>query len=666
MHEKRATSMNPRLPDILLQGLRAHQHAGDQQGAQRLYREALDMDPAHPDALHLLGVSLFQSGDIVSGIDHLRRATALRPTVAAYHMNLGNALSDSGQYEEALKVYAVAQTLSPQDSEVRFNIGNTQRRLGRLDQAVTSLDQAIELRADFFEALDLLGRVHAELGRVDLAQLCYDKVIAGAGYPGTRVRKAMLLPPVVESEENIEYLRQRLLRSLDELSATGLQLRDPLAEVGTTQFYVSYHGKSNKELNSRIAQFYLGACPDLNWTAPHCAKPRTPAGKIRVGFISRFFHEHSIGKTSHGLIEELSRADFSVVALFVPPRVDDAMSRRIAKAADESHTLPRDLAGAREAIAALELDILFYQDVGTEPFTYFLAFSRLAPVQCVSFGHPDTTGIPNMDYFISSALYETENSRRDYSEELVMLENAGTLAYYQWPPFVTDVGNRGEVGLPEGSHVYLCPQSFFKLHPRFDTIVDGILRRDPLGIVILIAPEHNDQLVALQERLRRSVGGLIGRVGVVPRRNRHEFLRLLKGADVVLDTPEFNGMNSSLEAFSCGVPVVTLAGDWQRARHTLGMYRKMEYMNCVARDVSHYVEIAVRLATDPAVRENARQTILARCGRLFEDRNIVSGFEGFFRAAIGRAMSGEFTAGGKGVSGEVTGSTKGQGDDGAA
>src|SRR5947199_133897 len=79
---------------------------------------------------------------------------------------------------------------------------------------------------------------------------------------------------------------------------------------------------------------------------------------------------------------------------------------RIPRAADSVVTVPQDLAAAREAIARLELDVLFYQDVGLEPLSYFLAFSRLAPVQLTSFGHPDTTGIPNLDYFLSSSSYE--------------------------------------------------------------------------------------------------------------------------------------------------------------------------------------------------------------------------------------------------------------------
>lgn len=61
-----------------------------------------------------------------------------------------------------------------------------------------------------------------------------------------------------------------------------------------------------------------------------------------------------------------------------------------------------DLAGVRQAIAAERLDVLFYTDIGVEPPTYFLAFARLAPVQCLTLGHPVTTGIPNMDYFLSA------------------------------------------------------------------------------------------------------------------------------------------------------------------------------------------------------------------------------------------------------------------------
>ena len=52
-----------------------------------------------------------------------------------------------------------------------------------------------------------------------------------------------------------------------------------------------------------------------------------------------------------------------------------------------------------------------------------LAAQRLAPVQCSSWGHPETSGFPTIDYFLSSELMEPRNGKDHYSEELVLLPN---------------------------------------------------------------------------------------------------------------------------------------------------------------------------------------------------------------------------------------------------
>ncbi len=64
-----------------------------------------------------------------------------------------------------------------------------------------------------------------------------------------------------------------------------------------------------------------------------------------------------------------------------------------------------------------------------DPFSYLLAFSRLAPVQCVTRGHPDTTGILNIDYFISCEDFETEGAEMQYSESLVRMTNIPNYFY---------------------------------------------------------------------------------------------------------------------------------------------------------------------------------------------------------------------------------------------
>ena len=116
------------------------------------------------------------------------------------------------------------------------------------------------------------------------------------------------------------------------------------------------------------------------------------------------------------------------VEMMAKPRSPEEMryeelTRFIRAQADTYVDLPATLPPARQRIAELGLDVLIYADLGMEGFTYSLAFSRLAPVQCAMWGHPSTSGIWAIDYFISSALAETADAQTNYTEKLVALKN---------------------------------------------------------------------------------------------------------------------------------------------------------------------------------------------------------------------------------------------------
>jgi len=96
----------------------------------------------------------------------------------------------------------------------------------------------------------------------------------------------------------------------------------------------------------------------------------------------------------------------------------------MSKQADNAMVLPEiNLAACQKAIAADKLDVLVYADIGMEPTSYFLAFSRLAHVQCVAGGHPVTSGIPSLDYWIGNDLGEAEDAQAHYNEKLVRLKS---------------------------------------------------------------------------------------------------------------------------------------------------------------------------------------------------------------------------------------------------
>jgi predicted O-linked N-acetylglucosamine transferase (SPINDLY family) len=213
------------------------------------------------------------------------------------------------------------------------------------------------------------------------------------------------------------------------------------------------------------------------------------------------------------------------------------------------------------------------------PFTYFLAFARLAPVQAVTWGHPVTTGIANIDYFVSSAPAEPAGAVRHYGERLIELP---VMSNSYARPLPLPHAARAELGLPEAGTVYLCPQSLFKLHPDFDGLLAAILARDPAGAIVLLAPAQPLHAARLLARLARHVPpAALKRVRFAPWLAYDRFLALIAAADVMLDPIVFGGGNTSYEALALGIPVVTLAGTFLRGRLTLGMYRQMGFDDLV-------------------------------------------------------------------------------------
>ncbi len=577
--------------------------------AKALYRQALEIQPS-PEAWHGLGVLAREVGALDAAAQCLANALALEP--------------DS----------PLAPDLLNEEADIL-------QQAGRLADAAARLQAACRLRPIDSVAWERLGIVQQSLGDISGASESYRHACRLAARPGARVKLATLVSPIIGSREAMEAERARVDTELDTLLADdALHLDRPTDAAMWTNFYLAFHGKNDRALQTKYAALYRRICPSLEYVAPHCVRPRRTGERIRVGLLSKFFHNHSIGRTSRGLFAGFARADFEVTAIFVAPVIDDDYSRFIRQHAERSVVVPEDLADARRLIEALELDVLFYQDIGMEPFSYFLAFSRLARVQCVSFGHPDTTGIPTMDYFVSSDLYETQAAQTHYSETLFLLRDLGSLAYYYRPPALQQGRPRASFGLAAADHLYICPQNLFKFHPDMDALIAGILRRDPDGKLVVIEGRIETWTGLLRRRWAAVMPDVLDRIVFLPRQASPDYVNLIGLADVMLDTMHFNGMNTSLEAFSVGTPVVTLPGEFQRGRHTQAMYRKMGITECVAVDAAHYVEIAVSLGSDHAYRQTVHQQIMLRNGVLFEDMEVVRQFESFFREALGRSEEG--------------------------
>jgi predicted O-linked N-acetylglucosamine transferase (SPINDLY family) len=275
-----------------------------------------------------------------------------------------------------------------------------------------------------------------------------------------------------------------------------------------------------------------------------------------------------------------------------------------------------------------------------DPYTYFLSFARLAPVQAVTWGHPDTTGIPNMDYFLSSELSEIDNAQLHYSEHLVKLRYPST--YFYPPKLPAKKFVRGDYGLPDGVTLYACPQTLFKFHPNFDAVLGNLLRRDPMGRLVLIDPGKDYRLkMILMDRFSKSFPDVVENVLFVSKMSQDKFFGLLILADALLDIPTFSGGVSSLEAFAMGAPIITWPDDFMRGRLTAAFYKQMGLTELIATDAESYVTLALRLARDADFRLRMQTDIKDNANKLFESLDAVRDIEIFFIAAYEAWRKGE-------------------------
>jgi predicted O-linked N-acetylglucosamine transferase (SPINDLY family) len=667
----RAIDIDPRNADALYVLGRVYKVAGQLELAEASYAKAADSRPDDADLLTSLGIVLRERGRLDAAIDVYQRALRIRPDHPQANHNLANALSARGSVDEAQKIYDRSEALLTRQVEAMRAAALNSLRDNRVADALANLEQIVNAFPRVAAAILSEAEFEVELAKRHLGSArlkyaeeivrrdpnCFDAVelarcisIGGGLYERalryselayqlvpsdtTKLEEKLVLPAIYESQSDIAAARSRYSANLDEILHSDMHVGNPDGMLGVMSFYLAYHGENDQDLQVKAAAAIAKAIPSLAMTAEHVASKRLQNNKIRVGFISRFFCMHSIGKTTLGLVEKLSRDRFEVFVLRITPSATDDMTGRISRAADHALVLDAKIAGAREQIAALELDILFFQDIGMEPTSYFLGFARLARVQCVSFGHPNTTGLPHMDYFVSNDLYELPDSSSKYSERLFLLRDLPTLAYYYRPDVPVGVPDRSALGLPSDAAVYICPQTLFKIHPDFDPFIRDILRRDQTGVVALISGDFDEWTQGLRQRFERTMADVAHRILFLPRASAPRFLQTLAAADVVLDTIHFNGMNSSLESFAVGTPVVTLPTKLQRGRHTQAMYRKMEILDCIANDQDDYVEIAVRLGRDREFAGAIRSNILARNHVLFENPRVVEEFERFFRESL--------------------------------
>ncbi len=456
-----------------------------------------------------------------------------------------------------------------------------------------------------------------------------------------RIQEKLLLPIVYQSSNEVQRCRQRFSDGLVALTGdiplnTPRECEKALQAIAAhVNFYLPYQGGDDLELQRRYGQLAtrIAAARFPEWAQP-VPMPQVE-GKLRIGYVSGYFRDHSVSKNHIGWLLEHNRSDFEIYAYHVGQQ-QDAITNEVRGCTTRFHQ-SQSIEDLCMAIRSDNLHILVFVDIGMDPGMTPPAALRLAPIQCMAWGHPVTSGLPTIDYFLSSALMEPMDGQSHYSERLVPLPGVGVCYRKPIIPRMLLSKTRHDFGLRDDAIVYLCCQSLFKYLPDHDDVFSLIAKRVPNSQFVFITPNGcvaADFRRRIEREFSKHALSANDHCVFVPTQTTFDYWNLNLCADVYLDSIEWSGFNTTIEALACGLPIVTLPGRFMRGRHSYAILTQLGMTETIARDKAHYVDIATRLGTEKGWQAKVVQTIADRQQRLYYDVRCVSALEEFYKRVV--------------------------------
>lgn len=615
------------------------QAQGKLQEAADAYRRSLSYRPDHPEACNCLGNVLQAQDRLEEAVAAYGQALKYRPDYVAAQSNLGAALEALGYPQAAASAHARALALDPNFAEGYTNLGAALLKQNKLDEAIAACARAVQLKPDYPEALNNLGTALRQRGMQAEAAAVYRQALAlRPDYAESSLGLAVAAVPVLP--DTVAVSRGAVAsfeRALEELQAWDEAHPGMLGRAvgGTQPFHLAYRPCDVTAALSRYGDLVCTSAARY-WNRPKDmagADGREHSARIRLLIVSgQIRRMHPVWEVVlRGLIAHLDRSRFEVIVYHTGAEVDDETEWAKSQVDRFVHAV-HSTQGWLAEVARDRPDVIFFPEVGMDRVTCALAALRLAPLQIAGWGHPVTTGLPTVDWFVSGELLEGELAQQHYREKLIRLPGAGVcteLRPLQSAPWPGPARDSDEV-----VRFSLCHQPI-----KFDPADDALLVRIAQAVAPCefwlsspgILPWTASRLHArLAAAFRAAALEPEKYLRVAPWLPHDQFAGFLDEMDIYLDCPGFSGYTTAWLAAHRGVPIVTLEGRFLRQRLAAGLLRQIEITAGIAASADEYVEIAARWAQEcrrTGRLDQRRRALKQAASKADGNRAAISAFE---------------------------------------
>ncbi len=591
--------------------------------------EATRRAPDNDEAWHAFSIACLALGVVGLSLEAVTRAGVLAPHCFRYAMMHSDVLAVvSGSSDISVEVPqwtpAVQLALEARKS----------RRLGYLQEAIAFSEAALKLQPGDPDLLQLHADFELSCQEPERAELFLRDALKhrpgdiditndlavslGRQYrygEAADLLDSLIIPP--ESASTVLLNRATIRASSGNISGSidDIETAAPYAEKGllyqTESTLLPYkYGTTAGDLFAamrRLASTLPEECPPLAKITDF-----RPDKVLRVGVLSHTLRQHPVGWLTFAGLENLDWSMFELHC-FGHYTDHDRFAKRLSGFCASWHECTgmgvREIA---ELIAENMIDILIdLSGIGDGGLLGALAY-RPSPVQIKWVGtQASTTGMKRVDWILTDRWETPVGYEQFYTERLLRLPD-GYVCYSPPPdpPSVTALPARAN-----GYVTFGCFNNLSKITDESLSLWGRVLSHLPNSRLILRCPQFSE--VGVPDRfLKRAaeIGINLDRLELRGRAGHHQFISGYQDVDVALDPIPYSGGLTTCEALFMGVPVITLAGDFFAARHSVSHLSNVGLCDCVTDSTDSYVDKAVAMASDlealASLRAGLRQRVL--------------------------------------------------------
>jgi len=621
---------------------------GEQEQATQAYQRVLAIAPDHAGAHAGIAHSLILQQKFQAAIDYCNQLLEKSDKTYEILAQKAEALIQLKQLRAAIKCLNEAITLteigSIQMKNGYTNLAVCLHDIGYHMQAIEVLERLKEIKSFDSSLLNKLGIYYCQLPDFDRSLSQFRQAWQQSRCYIDAINYYLIQPSFAFTAKTLKKHRHRYYRGIKKL----LELDSGCFAITTNEwlmhpFNLGYQSVNMKPImegfttvihrqakfqNPALFNDYLSYSKKLSVPSSQMVHSKNRR-RLRLAFISDFFYSHSNQRAFEGLIKYIDKTRFDVIIIHGPLSEKDAVRDRIDDYVSCSIQIPMNSAKSYEIINSLNLDILFFTDLGMSPYMHLLAQLRMAPLQVTSWGLPYSSGLRTIDYYLSSELSEPKNAELHYTESLILLKRLPCI--YMKSNLLTPLHDRDYFFLDKEDFLFGCLQNTIKYHPDFDHVLEKIAQHCPTAKFIVAEDVKAVQTIMLLDRLASTAPTFFQRIHPISLMKRDEYISLCQCIDVLIDPPYFGSGISFYESISTGTPTVTYKGKYMRSRYVSAAYEIMGIKNPpVCTSLESVADYCISLYHDREKLALVRSEILANVDCLYDDLDVVKEIEEFF------------------------------------